>query len=648
MANPSDHVLEKLFSDGVITRETHERAVQHANQNKEFIEESLIDIGALDEDTLLKHLAVIYRTRYVSTEKIKRAEIPSVVLGMIPFELATKRTIFPILYDKKIGELSIVAVNPLDHVMEKEVSEASGAPRIRSFVSRPAAIKAAISKFYRGDIHAFSNIDKSGKQEFHNMMDVYERQLLDEEALVVSLANVPGRSERMISPADMERGAARADKPARAEGGANIGATLEMLRVLVSLLESNRGDLAGHSVQTAHFAERMCLRIGISEIDTAAATMAALLHDLGKGSPYHLTPFNVAEWDGHRTAAEKRFENPLRLFESAELPEATHQTLRHMYERHDGKGFPDGQAGKNVPLGARILAMSDTFSDLTANPRNPYRRTLDTEEAMKVLEKAKQTVFDPNLVDLFGVVVAGDDIKRQLLTGAHSILLVDSDPEHCAVLDLQLMTRGFKVRTTRSADLALAALSESLPSLIVSEVDLEPFDGFALKERLNSKKETQSIPFLYFSSRTASADVEKGFALGAQDYLVKPSSTDIVIAKIKKYLDEKPGKVAGGVSGSLKEMSLPDLVQILSHGRKNGQLKLTIGQHQGEIHFVGGEIYNAMLDNLRGEEAFFQMLRFRDGTFVLNPNFKAESRAIEMTAEMLLLEGMRRFDEDNR
>jgi hypothetical protein len=121
-----------------------------------------------------------------------------------------------------------------------------------------------------------------------------------------------------------------------------------------------------------------------------------------------------------------------------------------------------------------------------------------------------------------------------------------------------------------------------------------------------------------------------------------------VAAKINKIVGEKPGQTAGGASGSLAEMSLPDLVQILAHGRKSGQLKLAMGPHRGEIHFVEGEIYNAMFDQVRGEEAFFQMLKHREGNFSLNPSFRADARLINMTAEMLLLEGMRRFDEDNR
>jgi response regulator RpfG family c-di-GMP phosphodiesterase len=304
--------------------------------------------------------------------------------------------------------------------------------------------------------------------------------------------------------------------------------------------------------------------------------------------------------------------------------------------------------GTDIPLGSRILAMSDTYSDLTSNPRNPYRKILSTEEAMQVLTQAKHKVFDPNLVDLFGIVVAGDDLKRQLLTGAQTILLVDSDAEQSAIFDLQLSTRGFKVRRARGAELALKIIKEDGVSLVVSEVDVEPFNGFELKSRLNQDETTANIPFVFYTARSASSDVERGFAVGAQDYIVKPSSIDIVAAKIHKYLDDKPGRAGEGVTGSLREMSLPDLVQILSHGRKSGQLKLMMGQHKGEIHFSDGEIFNALLDKLRGEEAFFQMLRFREGTFSLNPNFKAGSRVIQMTSEMLLLEGMRRFDEEHR
>ncbi len=645
MTGTDTKILDMLFNNGVIDKAKYQSVLQYQRTHDVALEDAIIDAGALDEDTLLKQLAHIYRTRFVATQKLKKAEISRTVLEKIPAKLAMKLNVFPILYRPENSELSVVMSDPSNVMLEQEISHASGVPHIRSFIARPAAIQAAIAKYYRGDIHAFANLDKEGVQAYYNMMDVYQRNVLDEESMVTSLAEEKKHREHVFSLEDMSKGEAQSQRESHV--GSDPEMILEILRVLVSLLESTRGDLAGHSVQTSRLIERMGRRINLPKRDMDALEIAGLLHDLGKGSPYHLTPLNVAEWDGHRTAAEKRYNNPAQLFTSIPLPHNTVTALRHMYERYDGKGLPDGLRAKDIPLGARVLALADTYSDLTSNPRNPYRRILTTEEAMKVLKNAKERVFDPNLVDLFAIAVAGDDLKRQLLTGAQTVLVVDSDPEQSAILDLQLTSRGFKVKCAQTADMALKTIKEAEPNIIVSEVDLDTVDGFELKKRLNQGEETQTIPFIYFTTRAASADVQKGFKLGASDYLVKPSSVDIITAKIHKTLEEKPG-TAAGVSGSLSEMSLPDLVQILAHGRKSGQLKLKMGQHKGEIHFMNGDIYNALFERTRGEEAFFQMLRFRDGTFSLNPNFKAESKVIQMTAEMLLLEGMRRLDEESR
>jgi response regulator RpfG family c-di-GMP phosphodiesterase len=648
MSDENTKLLEKLVEASVLDHEGARKVLHYQKMHGTTIEDAAIDSGIITEEVLLKTMAHLYRTRFVATEKLKRAEISRNVLDRVPAKLAEKYTVCPILYDKNNNELSLVTADPSNLVVEQEIAHASGIPRIRLFMARPAAVKAAVSKFYRGDIHAFNALDKAGYAAFHSMMDVYERNLLDAETMATSLAAENSPREQMFSAKDIHQKAAASEQDTPKVGGQDLGSTLEMLRIMVSLLDSTRGELAGHSVQTSRLIERMGNRIGLAKRDLSALEMAGLLHDLGKGSPYHLTPLNAAEWEGHRTAAEKRYENPEQLFSSVMLPEGTVKALHHMYERFDGQGFPEKLRGKDIPLGARILAMADTFSDLTSNPRNPFRRILTTEQAMQILVKAKEKVFDPDLVDLFGFVVAGDDLKRKLLTGAQAVLLVDPDPEQSAILDLQLTSRGFRVRCAYSVDAALKIIEEQKPSIIVSEVVFDVADGFELKRKLNQSEATQSIPLVFYSSRAASADVQTGFGLGAKDYLVKPSSVDIVAAKIQKILDERPGRESGGVSGSLTEMSLPDLVQILAHGRKTGQLKLRMGPHQGEIHFVTGEIYNALFEKLRGEEAFFQMLKFKDGTFSLNPGFTSDTKVINMSAEMLLLEGMRRMDEENR
>jgi hypothetical protein len=95
-------------------------------------------------------------------------------------------------------------------------------------------------------------------------------------------------------------------------------------------------------------------------------------------------------------------------------------------------------------------------------------------------------------------------------------------------------------------------------------------------------------------------------------------------------------------------MSLPDVVQILYHGRKSGKLGISSEGKRGEIHFCDGQIYDASFGDELKEEAFYEMLLLTGGDFELDPNFKPTERKIELGPESLLLEGMRRLDESER
>jgi response regulator RpfG family c-di-GMP phosphodiesterase len=321
-----------------------------------------------------------------------------------------------------------------------------------------------------------------------------------------------------------------------------------------------------------------------------------------------------------------------------------------MYERHDGKGFPDGLSGKEIPLGARILAITDTYADLTQNPRNPYRKALTPAEACDVLVKFKGTVFDPDVVDLFQSVVMGEDIKARLLADRYVALLVDPDPEETTVLELRMIEQGFEVKTARNAEQATKLLSEGKIDLVVSEVDLPQGDGLSLLEAARNQPWGKDVAWVMHSRRQGRAEAQRAFELGVLDYVGKPTATDVLVAKLKARLDTRraqKGSVAqsGGVSGSLKEMGLPDMVQVLFHGRKTGNLKITTGTQSGEIHFQEGAVVNALWGTKKGVHAFYAMLSLAEGQFALDPSFKPTERLIHESAEALLLEGMRRMDE---
>jgi response regulator RpfG family c-di-GMP phosphodiesterase len=396
---------------------------------------------------------------------------------------------------------------------------------------------------------------------------------------------------------------------------------------------------------------RISERIGVSEFVLGAHALAAYVHDLGKMGAYHLTALNVAEYEGHRISAEKQYSAPLQMLEGASLAAEAAESVEHMYERYDGKGFPEKLAGKEIPLGARLLAIADTYADLTQNSRNPYRKTLRPAQACEVLQKYRSTIFDPNLVDIFRQTVTGEELKERLLSNRHRALVVDPDPEETTVLELRLMEQGFEVQQARSAEQALKLLEKGEVEIVISETALgKDTDGFKLLELARKSEWGRGLSWVFVTGKAARADAERAFDLGAADFLVKPVSADLLVAKLRQIIEREAtrGRAKRGVSGSLTEMSLPDMVQVLWHGRKTGALKIRSASGAGEIHFVNGSIYNALFGNMRGEEAFYAMLGLSQGDFVLDPNFIAPQELFEKSPEALLLEGMRRLDEAQR
>ncbi len=665
------------MQESLLSAENHARLVEHMTRNPgDRIEEALLALQIVDEAALLKAMATVYKTNFVSTEKLAKAEIGRATLEMIPKRFAETAGIFPVVFDQKTHVLSVVTADPENFDALREVQMASGARDVKAIVARPAAVAAAIKKAYGGDAQAFSRIDRvatDNQQMFyagHNMLTLddaptgtglireptktRERTITEKQAKPAPLSAppvppvVPAQARPLTAPPMPP--AAPPPLPARAAPVASQSESfLVLLNVLVSLLEQPRNELRGHSAQVSRLVRRMAERMSIDAAATHALVAAAYVHDLGKMGQFHLTALNCSEYDGHRINAQKTFSTPGRLLEPVKLPKETLDAVDHMYERYDGKGFPDGMSGKDIPLGARILALCDTYADLTENPRNPFRKKLSAEEACGVLVRYKEQFFDPNIVDLFRHMVMGEDIKQRLLANRYTALIVDTDPEETTVVELRMLEQGFIVKTARATDQALKMLQETEFDLVVSELELTPTDGLEMLTEARKHPWGASVAWVFYARKQERTVAQQAFALGALDFVAKPAPTDVLVAKLKAMLDQRRSSEGSlgsrGVSGSLQEMGLADLVQVLAQARKTGNLKIRARGEAGEIHFLEGAVVNAQIGELKAEPAFYAMVKLTEGEFALDPSFKPTTRVIQQSAEALLLEGMRRMDE---
>ncbi len=713
------HVLQRLLDEGRIAQDQYRRALREAEKTEERVEETLLRLGAISEQELLKRLAEVYRTQFVSTEKLARANIEPMLLELVPLRLAERLGVFPVLLKRRTQVLSVVAADLEAHDIAKQVLMVADVRKVNVLVARPAAVEALIQKHYEKQPRAFAALIRAKRSEAAPMNDLsggFGGHRPDSIAVGgFDAGGVPGGYDAMSIPlGSMESGldpfdslgagpstpppaemssapeaaqpppsftisapdimeqlavmpsvasmtAPKApsqpqtvfrtpteappaqDAPKQAQGPGS-DAYLETLHVMTALLEQDRGELRTHTADVARLTRKICERMGLMGKEVYEVMVAAYLHDVGKASTYHLTALNVARYEGHRTQAQKNYRTPSRLFDTAMIPEGSKLALEHLYERFDGNGFPDRLIGKDIPLGARILAVVETYADLTSHDRNPYRTMLTAAQACEAVKSFEDQIFDPTVCDLLRLVVLGD-VRSKLLAERRTVLLVDPDPEETTILDMRFASAGFEVVVARDALEAAAKLSGV--DVVITEVDLPGKDGFEFSEMV--LKRTQKMPVLFLTRRGDRMSINRGFELGAADYLVKPASPDVVVAKASQLFERAASGTGGrGVTGSLREMSLPDVVQILSNGRKNGLLVIESGGSRGEVHFGEGAVWDARFGPHKGEEAFYKMLMLTDGEFHLDPSFQPQRRVIQQSTEGLLLEGMRRLDEGAR
>jgi len=701
-AASNQRLADRMMADGHLTADGHATVLAFVGVHGGRVEDAMIENELFSEADLLRYVSTAHNTRFVSTEKLYKAALDPKILTLIPRKLADQHCVLPVMYDDVARTLSVVTPDPDNLGAMHEVKIASGARAVNALVGRPAAVRAAIQRAYHSDSSAFAQLMRGDKlvlalDRFQSgqsqptgpfpftpshdtvLSVTHEPHQPQRDAhaargvLTVSakpttippLAPQPGPPPppRRPPPAPPRGGSAGAqptatsrpqasDAPALPPPVALTSDYVETLNVLVSLLENARPDLRGHSAQVARVMKKVCDRMGLQPMQTAACVVAAYIHDLGKAGTYHLTALNVAEYDGHRTAALKVYNVPERFLEAVALHPDTRSAVNSMYERFDGKGFPAGTSGKDIPLGARILAVVDSYSDVTTNPRNPARRLLKPAEAMEFLSKYRGSVFDPTVLDLVKAEVAGEDLRAKLLADRHNLLLVDPDPEESTVLELRLLEAGFDVRIARSYQQAVHELKAREVHVVVSEVDLDSEDaGLTLRTAATSEPWGQSVAAWVIHTRKADRQLaEIVFDLGIDDLVSKPTPAELFVTKLRQLLERKrtrnevPAAVRG-VNGSLAEMGLPDVVQILWHGRKTCIVRLKTKSGNGDIGFSEGQIVDARFGSKRGEEAFYAMLNAREGDFQIDPEKPPGERTIDASPEGLLLEGMRRMDE---
>lgn len=117
-----------------------------------------------------------------------------------------------------------------------------------------------------------------------------------------------------------------------------------------------------------------------------------------------------------------------------------------------------------------------------------------------------------------------------------TILLIEDDTTLTAVLRIGLQSKGYTVTVAHDGLEGLKKAAEVRPDLIVLDVNMPKLSGFDVAMRLKEKDEFRQTPIIMLTALSQDANIQRGYSLGIEDYLVKPFNIEHLFIKVKKYL----------------------------------------------------------------------------------------------------------------
>ncbi|HZG79135.1 MAG TPA: HD-GYP domain-containing protein [Brevibacillus sp.] len=176
------------------------------------------------------------------------------------------------------------------------------------------------------------------------------------------------------------------------------------LTTMAASIDARDRYTSGHSLRVAYWGREIAKQIGLSPEKVDEVYFGGILHDIGKigiedeilNKKGRLTP---EEYDKIKQHTVIGYE----IIKQAGMFHELLPAIRSHHERVDGKGYPDGLVGNEIPLIARILAVSDAFDAMVAD--RPYRKGLPIDEALQEIRRGAGTQFDEELASHFIVVI---------------------------------------------------------------------------------------------------------------------------------------------------------------------------------------------------------------------------------------------------
>ena len=246
---------------------------------------------------------------------------------------------------------------------------------------------------------------------------------------------------------------------------------LSGIRTLAATVDAKDSYTRGHSERVAAYARAIAVELGLPQLEVETIELAGLLHDIGKigvpdlvlQKPGRLDPDERALIMEHAALGAKILADNLALMPLVPL-------VRHHHEWYDGSGYPDGLSGDDIPLGAAIIAVADTYDTMTTD--RPYRKAPGRERARAEILRCSGTQFNPRVVAAFLRTLDRGDWPEHPQQTVSPVALPNRDPMagRITAVDARAMHIVYKVAQMIGGVTDLSAFITDVTDLLRREI----------------------------------------------------------------------------------------------------------------------------------------------------------------------------------
>jgi len=310
----------------------------------------------------------------------------------------------------------------------------------------------------------------------------------------------------------------------------------QLIDVLCGAVEAKDIYTRGHSLRVAQYAREIMYRLGGDEDAQEEVYCIGILHDVGKISVKDEIINKKGRLDDDEYDQIKLHTIAgYQILKSVDLIPDLAVGARWHHEKYDGTGYPNGLAGENIPLVARIISVADAYDAMTSN--RSYHSVMPQSEVREQIVKGMGTQFDPKIAQIMLDMIDEDmqyNMKQVNYNRITNILVIDDDPFVHNLIEQVLGDENYSFTFASSGEEGIEILKDNKFHLCLLDKEMPGMDGFEVLKWIHDNIRKIKVIFL-----TGDKDIEtinEAEKLGADDYITKPINVRVLKESIKGVL----------------------------------------------------------------------------------------------------------------